>query len=156
MYDKRCWYCDSQLDCKDKEIFECTECGMENDLSTYTPITENKVNKEESMAILDDVKPQHKFFDKKADSVEVGSIGTIETEPVVMGKFNQVTALIDFNGEKRMTGFNNTSKVACVTAWGNDTAAWVGKKVKFSKEDIENKKTNALYRNVCVFRPAVS
>lgn len=111
MYDKRCWYCDSQLSCKEEEIFDCPECGMENDLTTYTPLTENKVNKEEV----------NMPFEKEGESKDVVWLKMpLEGKSYDFTPHGAITAIIKVDNVDHKKGkFNFMKKVEMVLPNGN-------------------------------------
>lgn len=90
------------------------------------------------------------FF--KKGMLQEGAVGRIKTEFVPSGSYQNYTGEVDFDGVLMKVSLNRTSLYDIVSNYGNNTSEWIGKQIVLSVEDIENKKTNALYRGICVFR----
>lgn len=121
----------------------CPECGVENDVI-------NQATKEEKVVKVASSNSLSPFF--KKGMLQEGAVGVIKGEFAPSGKFNNYTGEVDFDGQIIKVSFSKTSLYDVVKAYGDDTAQWVGKQIVYSVEDIENKKTNALFRGCNVFR----
>lgn len=141
-----CWYCSKEIEFSDGELTKhCPECGIENDITnTYQP------NKEEKVVKVSSSSSMSPFF--KKGMLTEGAVGVIKGEFVQSGKFNNYTGEVDFDGAVMKVSLNGTSLFDIVKSYGDDTAKWIGKQVVYSVEDIENKKTNALFRGCNIFR----
>lgn len=143
---ENCWFCLENLDSEDL-ITTCKKCGVLNDREIYKPF-----NEEEDMAIVDTNSVKLPFF--KKEDLGTGGEVTIENEIVIGGNFGQYMGTIKLPDDSlKRVGFNMTSISSMVSAWGNDTTMWVGKKLIFSIEDIINSKTKQILRDCKIFRP---
>ena len=146
---ENCWFCLENLDSEDL-VTTCKKCGVLNDREIYKPLTET----EENMAIVDTSSVKLPFF--KKEDLGNGAEVTIENEIVMGGNFGQYMGTIKLpDGSLKRVGFNMTSVSSMVSAWGNDTTMWVGKKLVFSIEDITNSKTKQILKDCKIFRPVI-
>jgi hypothetical protein len=165
---KNCFLCQTEVVFNDGEdVKRCDSCGCENDrpfnnepklVKEPIPMTtqEEWLNKRETqqqevkvvkVASSNSLSP---FF--KKGMLQEGAVGVIKGEFAPSGKFNNYTGEVDFEGTIIKVSFSKTSLYDVVKAYGDDTASWIGKQIVYSVEDIENKKTNALFRGCNVFR----
>ncbi len=138
-----CWMCNAVVVFEGGELTKhCPECGVENDII-------NQATKEETVPIIES-KGLSPFF--KKGMLTEGAVGKILTAFTPQGKFLNQTGEVDFEGQVIKVSLNGTSLRDIASAYGINTDNWVGKQIVYSVEDIENKKTNALFRGCNVFR----
>ena len=137
-----CFYCGAEIIFGEEDTKRCKSCHIEND----RPFNQ----KEETMVKVASSSSLSPFF--KKGMLQEGSVGTIKGEFIPSGKYNNYTGEVDFEGEIIKVSLSKTSLYDIVKAYGDDTAQWIGKQIVYSVEDIENKKTNALFRGCNVFR----
>ena len=142
----KCWMCFTEIEFSGGELTKhCPECGVENDI-----VNQDTSKKEVQVVKVASVNSMSPFF--KKGMLTEGAVGVIKGEFAPSGKFNNYTGEVDFDGVLIKVSLSKTSLYDIVRAYGDDTSAWVGKQIVYSVEDIENKKTNALFRGCNVFR----
>lgn len=89
----------------------------------------------------------------KDGDLEVGDQVMIMTEFKQEGKFNAWQGEVQKSDESKLKiTLNKTSLYACGLEWGGNSANWVGKVVKFSREDVASEKYGTK-KNCRIFRP---
>jgi len=165
---KKCWMCDFETDLTDNDFGDhlCPNCGVM--ISIYGQEIKTENTGEEKTMTTQEEWLLRRETEQKEESVKVenasispffkkgmlpeGAIGKIKGEFTPSGQYNNYTGEVDFDGTVLKVSLNKTSLYNIVAEFGNDTLNWKGKQIVLSVEDVENKKTNALYRGVCVWK----
>lgn len=147
-----CWLCNKETGIKEDAYGDhrCPWCNVE--ISIYNP-ADYQPESEEEMAKVNPESYRIPFMDYETDIDEEGMI-VIEDEAAPAGEYGHYTCTVSLaSGMKRKVSFNRTSLSNIVSAWGDDTTLWIGKKLKFSLETIINPKTKLEIPNSRVWHP---
>lgn len=144
---KECWLCGSLNEDGDiNDIWTCASCGSENDTTFYKPVEK----KEEDKVIISNDEVKLPFL--KNGDIPVGSKVTVAGE-AEKTSYGYAIPIKTAEGQTYKANLNGTSLSSIVAKYGNDTEAWIGKDLTYTEEDVENKKTKALYRGCRILRP---